>query len=478
MSRNIYEKKGKTAIRSLAAFLCLLLMFMLGSALAMTEEEWNIQCVNKTIAQTPVYSDISAGETLATLKAGAFVRTISYDARSGLWRVEYLNGTEPAEGYVAARDLIIAIMTMKLPDGSVENLPEALRGNLEGIAAYLNNKYPDRHYYVSGDTLMTGTAPQGSEEPSSEAAEEVEQLPQGNLKAEETEVPSDTDRTPEPVQNEIPTPAPATATPRAEVTTTPTASPTPAPTPVPLPEDQFEVPEALQGLAVIGTNECSVEQDGEMVRVATGSIRFNDDNKKNRMVGYVKPNREGCVYFYAQPSPKSRLLGYLNAGTMVGIIKTGKSFSRVYVDGVVGCIKTNAISYMNIDKMPSSTGVLSINGMVSEDVTVNLLSSNSNGYIVTSLPSGLEMLVWGKKGKYYEVEGNGYHGWVSQTNLTEGRSLEATVEPFAMDHILSEMPGTTRPAAEGGEQVQTQTRNQDRTEVTNTNYNMHRDPYN
>ena len=74
--------------------LCLLLCLTLGSAMAMTEGEWNSQCVNKTIEATDIFADQAGTTVLINLPAGAYVKTRKYDVDSGMWLVSCFDGEE------------------------------------------------------------------------------------------------------------------------------------------------------------------------------------------------------------------------------------------------------------------------------------------------------------------------------------------------------------------------------------------------
>ncbi len=515
--------------------LCLLLCLTLGSAMAMTEGEWNSQCVNKTIEATDIFADQAGTTVLINLPAGAYVKTRKYDVDSGMWLVSCFDGEEVLNGYVPAAELTIAITTVTLPDGSIENVPEVLAGNLRGIAAYLNTRYSDRGFWTSGDQIVVGDKADVPEDALGDAWEEAsapadDDIPMpGSDKASDEDEDTEDDAEPEAKDAEPETKdesedeadesgdedaektdkedaAPgdedaeddgasedddaASEDPTADdetededeaesddasddetdaiPTPTPEAEPTatPAPTSTPLPADQFAVPEALQNLAIVGTNECYLKEDGELVKVRTSTVAINDTNKKNRTVAFIKANKERFAYLYAEPNNKSRILGRVTTGSLVGVIKAGNKYSRVYVDGVVGCVLSNTLTYMTVDKKIYGTGVLTVNGAIDDEETVDLLSSNSKGYTEATLPCGLEVTIWQKKGKFYEIEANGFHGWVNQTDLTVGNLMDS-LAPSVMEHLI--LPYTSQP--ESSEEAA------DPSQGKPSKYNLHRDPY-
>lgn len=475
--------------RVISLFIALALMLQMTGALAVNEAEWNAQCVNKTIQETPVYAKVADGESVTSLPAGTYVLTHDYDVMSGRWNIRYLEDGAEHEGYVSGTDLTIAVATVILEDGSIETIPEALMGQAEGIAAFLNERYSDRHFEAKNGEILVTDAPEDAEA----AAEKQDSEDEEPAEAEADETAEENQDV-----NAIPTPAPEENTVSKVITFSaateapakaekPAATEVPAvkesmptepvkaaatatPVPTALPADQYEVPDALKNVVMIGTNTCLVSDNGELNSVKTSSIRFSDNAKKNKMVAYARATADGYVLLLAEPNPRSRVIGYLKTGTIVGIVKAGSNYSRVYVDGVVGCVKTNMLASITVDKKPKGKGILTAGGAIEPSLTVNVLSASSKSYIVDALPCGLQVDIWDKKGSSYQIEANGLRVWVHQTNLTEKASMEGMVAQTPWTHIMETPPSLTKTVrnANGTEEVPDNSKS----------YNMHRDPYN
>lgn len=445
--------------RIIRFLLVLCLILQVSGALAMTQEEWNAQCVNKTITETNVYAKAGDQQEASVLAAGVYVQTHAYDPVSGRWNIHYLEDGEVKEGFVSAVDLTIAVASVTLQDGSTETVPEAIEHDPENVASYLNMRYSDRHFSVENGTIVVSGNQEAADAQSDENNEEPSEEDDAQEAAETV-----ADSTEEPVQTPAPIATPAVEAPTQE----PTATPVPAPTA--LPADQFEVPEELKSVALIGTNRCLLQENGELKSVKTNSVHFGDTTKKNKMVAFARANADGYVQLLAEPQPRSRVIGYLKTGTLVGVIKAGSNYTRVFVDGVVGCVKNNMIGYVTVDKKPMNTGVLTAGGVIDPATTINVLSASSKSYLVDALPCGLKVDVWEKKGSYYEIEANGLRVWVHQTNLTLKASMDGMVEQTPWVHLLETPPLLTK----------TVTNNNGTQEVYDGSrtYNMHRDPYN
>ena len=474
--------------RIISLLLVFALAFQLSGALAVTEKEWNAQCVNKTIHETMVYANAVDKENAASLPAGTYVLTHEYDVMSNRWKISYLDGESVKEGYVSGTDLTIAVATVVLEDGSIETIPETLKGQPEEIAAFLNDRYSDRIFEAKDGSILATDAVSDSAtveeetvvdtEPAAEepAAEEVQEQA-----VETIPTPAEENTVSKVITFSAPTEAPAPASVPA-VTAAPVAAqepavaaqvdaaPTATPVPTALPADQYEVPENLKNIVLIGTNTCLVNNEGELSSVKTNSVRFSEGAKKNKMVAYARATADGYVQFLAEPNPRSRVIGYLKTGTIVGIVKSGSNYSRVYVDGIVGCVKTNMLASITVDKKPKGKGILTAGGAIDNTVTVNVLSASSKSYIVDALPCGLQVDIWEKKGNFYQIEANGLRVWVNKSNLTEKASMEGMVEQTAWNHVMETPPSLTKTVrnANGLEEVPDNSKS----------YNMHRDPYN
>ncbi len=463
--------------RMLSLLLVLAMLFQVSGAFATTEEEWNAQCVNKTIAKTAVYAKAGDKDAVVTLDAGTYVQTHAYDALSQRWNISYLDGETIKDGYVSALDLTIAVASITLEDGSIETIPESLVNQPEEIADYLNSRYSDRVFRAEDGIVI-------SEDAAASAAEEKE------APAELTEETAPAD---EPVVETIATPAPTVfkgivfSTEESEEDTpeedapeedaseavqeaAAEATPTPVPQVTALPADQYEVPDELKNVVLIGTNTCYVEKDGQLSAVKTTSIPFSDTDKKNKMVAFARANAEGSVQLLAEPNPRSRVLGYLKTGTLMGVVKAGSNYTRVYVDGVVGCVKNNMIGYVTVGKKPTGKAILTVGGTIDNTVTVNVLSASSRYYIVDSLPCGLQVDIWEKKGNTYLVEANGMRVWVDKSNLTQKSSMDGMVEQTPWVHLMEEAPSLKKTVTNAGGTQEVWDNGK--------SYNMHRDPYN
>ena len=144
--------------RIISLLLVFALAFQLSGALAVTEKEWNAQCVNKTIHETMVYANAVDKENAASLPAGTYVLTHEYDVMSNRWKISYLDGESVKEGYVSGTDLTIAVATVVLEDGSIETIPETLKGQPEEIAAFLNDRYSDRIFEAKDGSILATDA--------------------------------------------------------------------------------------------------------------------------------------------------------------------------------------------------------------------------------------------------------------------------------------------------------------------------------
>ena len=102
--------------RIISLLLVFAFSFQLSGALAVTEKEWNAQCVNKTIHETMVYANAVDKENAASLPAGTYVLTHEYDVMSNRWKISYLDGDTGDTQRPAGRDCRIPQRSLFRPN--------------------------------------------------------------------------------------------------------------------------------------------------------------------------------------------------------------------------------------------------------------------------------------------------------------------------------------------------------------------------
>ncbi|MBQ8161962.1 MAG: hypothetical protein IJ083_14645 [Clostridia bacterium] len=352
--------------------LCLLLMLLATSALAMSQTEWNQQCTNKIAWETTVYDE--DGNAKGTIPGGSYVITGGYNAATGRWRVTYYSGGGTASGFVDGSSVTVAIASVRVDDGTVETIPEALSGNYSAIASYLNTQYSDRTFTASGSSIHV-------------------------VKEEGADDSGAARRTPQ-ITNIMP------------------------------------VPEELLGVKELGSIYSLVTEDGVDRRVLTSTIPFSDELPPSKQIAMISATRTGVATMHTQPKAKSSVLDKLTTGLIVGVIKPGKSYTRIFANGKVGCVLTETLVTLDVDAEPLGYGIITVKGKVAKGDWVNVRGGPSaKSRIVDSWYCGTEVTVWAHENSFYEIEAKGLRVYINDKFLTmqdeapDYASPEAEEEP-------------------------------------------------
>ena len=338
-----------------------LFISMLGVAHGMTQSEWDMQCINKTISsEVTVYSSNSMDSDAGTLASGSYVKTSGFDPSTSLWEISYFQDGSVKIGYVASTDITVAVSSVTVDDGSVENIPDSIAGNREAIVSYLNSQYSDRVYSLHGNSIHVEAAV-------SQAGGEAE-LPQ------------------QPVVD------------AGEI---------------------MPVPDELQPIVQLGS-KWTVILDGDAEKtVETSTISFSDTVRAREQLAVINAPRKGEVVMHAQPKSSSSVLGSVPTGSVVGVIKKGTNYSRIYYNGKVGCVLADTLNTLNMNREPLGAGILTRDGKVVMGEAVDILAGASkDARVVVSLPVGTEVVVWTKVRAYYEIEVLGMRLYVHGDSLT------------------------------------------------------------
>ena len=393
-------------------FFCVLicLVFMAAMALAMSQSEWDSQCINKTTGSTTVYGSTARDSVVATLSGGSYVKQSGFDPESNLWHISFYQNGSVSSGYVESGSLTVAMATVSVDGGSMENIPESMAGNYEAIAEYLNSQYSDRVFSAGGSGVHV--------EYLNKDADDGEVKRQVTIK-----------------QSEI-----------------------------------IPVPENLQNIVQLGS-KWTIVRDGEENKVVeTASISFSEKVKAKDQLAVIYASRKGEVTMHTQPRVNSSVLCKIPTGTVVAVLKKGNNYTRIFYDGMVGCVLSTTIRTLDMTKEPVGTGILTYDGRVIRGQDINVRSGPSGqARILESWVTGTEVQVWSHQKSFYEIEYQGIRVYVNDRFLTvtenaepswvtgDGEALDAAVAALSQPRsgtVKSGNSGDTGDEEESGEEME------------------------
>lgn len=226
------------------------------------------------------------------------------------------------------------------------------------------------------------------------------------------------------------TPVPATPTPTAIPTPTPSPVPTPTPTPMPTatpvptmdPMDRWGVTLRSTGeearVVSLGSYTCQVLVDGEEITVPSSDVVFNSKQSDKEQLALIYAPRTGKVTMRATASTKGKNLGQLSAGTVVGVIEQGESFSKCVVDNKAVYILNSCLDYEHcVQHEEPGYGTLSL--PKGNDGTVRVRAeASTKGLELTKWATGTEIQIIDVLDEWYEVEADGLRGFVMADYVT------------------------------------------------------------
>lgn len=372
---------------------CLLLPVM---ALAQTQEEWNLSCTYKTSCATSVLAT-GTREPKGTIPANTYVK-ITGTLNDNLCIIQYMINGQTSKGVVSRSNLIRCTSQYRKDDGWAENVHE------------LDPEHDE--ILESHDVILV--APSLLQEGNKDYSD----LKFTNPDAPNAQAAQQTAGRGEKVEAEKPvaTTAPVQSASKNSGKTSASTKKNSA-------EKQEEAEEAAEasvqiGLVQLGAYTSVIEYEGRELTVPTAELQFSADVPEDKQVAYIHAPRTGRCYLRAKASDKGDVLDKCPAGTVVQVIKYGKSYCQIVYDGQVGYVQTACLKFLDPTAEPVCTWPLSYNGKTTGAGQVPIRGDKSNdSAIIVKLRSGTEVTVFGKSGAWYEVEHEGLHGFVHKNFL-------------------------------------------------------------
>lgn len=224
--------------------------------------------------------------------------------------------------------------------------------------------------------------------------------------------PTPTPPDPTPTPTPIPTP---TATP------IPTPTPTPKPTPTPLPpEKRYPISLRTSGeeatVVALGSYTCVVDVDGEEREVPSSELMISDEVPSSEQLAMIYAPRTGKVTLRASASSKGKSLGSCAAGTIVGVVRQGSTFTRVLHNGTEKFVLTSCLQYDVVQ-----THILGYGDITLPDGQAELpvrTQTDADSAQTTAWPNGTRVMVLRRVDDWFEAELNGLRGFVPESAVT------------------------------------------------------------
>lgn len=169
----------------------------------------------------------------------------------------------------------------------------------------------------------------------------------------------------------------------------------------------------------LGAISSVIVADGKEQTIPTSALTFSEKVAEDKRLASILAPRTGRCYLRARASSKGDVIDKCPAGTVVQVIKYGKSYCQIVYEGRVGYVQTACLTFLDPSADALGTTVLTYNGRATGAAQVPIRNAMSNDSAsVAKLRSGTEVVVLAKEGNWYEVAYQGLHGYVHKNYMS------------------------------------------------------------
>lgn len=373
--------------------LTLILLLTAGSALALTELEWNLRCSHKLIGDATLYECyVAEGEAtrtdlhisaqnyvftpVGTLPSGSYVN-ITDLGFAGKMEISYYSGGARFYAYVDKELVGDAFVQIRLSKHESYGVPEVCYAN------------PDTWYMVLSEKF-------GAEK----ANQIIEALENGGYTDPDI-VDKDTSG--------------GSATGGQTKAKAQSAK-------VRWVDENGE--ETNVKLETLGTAVSVIVLDGETITVPTSELRWDTTAEEDEMLAVVKAHKSGKASLREKASTKAKVISKVTTNRIVLVMEKGKKFTKVLCDGKVGYIINTALTYYPVGGIAEGEaepqpGWVSFRGRLKSGNTVNIRQNGKNGSrILTDFVAGTPIMVFSQDKKWTEIDVGGYRAYILNEYVT------------------------------------------------------------
>ena len=374
-------------MRTINKLICLMMLLLLMPtvSLAQTQEEWNLSCNLKTSCSTTVYKTEAKHEIKETIPANTYVKIKSGGA-DGFCVINYMINGQKRTGLVMRSNLIRCTSTVRGSSGYADSVHE-LDPNHDAILASKPVINVADSLLQQGDKDYSDLTFENPDSSSASAAQQT--AGRGNKVEEDTPAA---------------TPVPSTMKAASRSASAPTSNTAPNT------ENTVQI-----GLVQLGAFTTTVKHEGREIEVPTSELQFSTDVPEGKRIASILAPRTGRCYLRAKASSKGDVIDKCKAGTVVQVVKYGKSYCQIVYEDQIGYVQTACLTFLDPSAEVMGTTVLTYNGRATGSAQVPVRNTASNdSCIIVKLRSGTEVTVIAKSGKWYEVAFQGMHGFVHE----------------------------------------------------------------
>ena len=136
---------------------------------------------------------------------------------------------------------------------------------------------------------------------------------------------------------------------------------------------------------------------------------------------YIYYTKSTKVNLRLTEKPKSSIIDKAKVGRIVMVADVGESYSRVIYEGQVGWLPNSVLRFLTPAQTEPLYAVISYQGQTTGKKQINLRQGPSkSSKTLVKLTVGQTAVALGLENGWYELEVNGWHGYVQEAFLTPG----------------------------------------------------------
>lgn len=166
-------------------------------------------------------------------------------------------------------------------------------------------------------------------------------------------------------------------------------------------------------IQTLGVAMSRIYADGEMLTVPTSSLSWETeaDDQHRIAVVYAPSTGEGSLRDKA--SKFGKVLKKCKTGRVVLVLRKGDVYSRVVYEGVEGLILNSVLNFYETPAEEDiQLGVLCYEGRTNSSATISVYLEANSRRKIRQYRVGNEVPVMSQKGKWAEIDIDGWHGFV------------------------------------------------------------------
>ena len=172
----------------------------------------------------------------------------------------------------------------------------------------------------------------------------------------------------------------------------------------------------------LGLGRSSVILNGEHLLVPTSSLKWETEAPPEKVLAVVSTTKQTYATMRAKKSQKAFVMGHCEKCSVLRVVSTGKTWTKVESNGMCGFVLTSTLTFYDNEPKEYVTGMVSYKGNINSRNTVHVrTSTKSSARQLAEFDCGTPLTIFSQDEKWCEVDVGGWHCYI----LTEFVTLDS-----------------------------------------------------